>query len=228
MGKYNTWKHRIKDIRGKKFGRLTPIEYTMHRDRMHWKCKCDCGKIAYVRNDDLNRKKVVSCGCFRNEQNRVANLQHGLGRMEARDAIYRAWDSMKRRCFNKNNANYHYYGGRGITVCDEWMDYIPFREWALNNGYKKKLTLDRIDPNGNYEPSNCRWADRTTQAYNKNIQSNNTSGKTGVVWDTNTSKWRAEIKKRGVMYRLGHYDDFDKAVEARKAGELKYYGYHVD
>lgn len=224
----NTWTHRIKDIRGVKFGKLTPIDYAMHKNRMAWECKCDCGNIRSVRNDDLIRKKVVSCGCYRNERNRTSNLQHGLGSKEARDSIYYAWDSMKRRCLNKNNPNYNYYGGRGITICDEWKEYIPFREWALSNGYKGHLTLDRINPNGNYEPSNCRWADRTTQSYNQNTQSNNTSGKTGVVWIQNLAKWKAEIKKHRKVYALGHYHKFEDAVEARRSGELTYYGYHVN
>ncbi|ALY08058.1 hypothetical protein BhaS171_00002 [Bacillus phage vB_BhaS-171] len=228
MNNNNTWKHRVKDIRGVKFGKLTPIDYVEYKDRMSWECRCECGNIRHVRNDDLTRNKVVSCGCYRDERNRTANLQHGLGSKKVRDSIYHAWDSMKRRCLTKSNINFHYYGGRGIRICDEWMEYIPFREWSLNNGYKENLTLDRIDPNGNYEPSNCRWTDRTTQSYNRNIQSNNTSGKTGVVWVPMSSKWKAEIKKHGRVYRLGHYDSFDDAVKARKCGELKHYGYHVN
>lgn len=86
----------------------------------------------------------------------------------SRTRLYRIFDHMKQRCYNKNNERYKDYGKRGINVCNEWLhDFMVFREWALNNGYNDTLTIDRIDVNGNYEPSNCRWVDNLTQQNNK-------------------------------------------------------------
>ena len=88
---------------------------------------------------------------------------HGL----SKDPLYQRWSDMKRRCFNPKNKRYPKYGGRGITVCEEWAsDFLSFYEWAISNGYDKSLTLDRIDVNGNYEPSNCRWIPPAEQMTN--------------------------------------------------------------
>ena len=91
------------------------------------------------------------------------NFKHG----ETKTVLYKKWDSMRQRCKNPNNPSYPHYGARGITVCKEWDNFLSFKQWSISNGYQPNLSIDRIDVNGNYEPSNCRWADVITQANNK-------------------------------------------------------------
>ena len=123
---------------------------------------------------------------------------------------YRAWCHMKERCNNKTCKVYKHYGGRGITVCDRWSE---FKNFYADMGACNSLSLDRIDNNGNYEPSNCRWADKTTQALNRSNNKNNTSGYRGVTWDKKKNKWYAAIGKNYKNIFLGYYSSPDKAYE---------------
>ena len=142
---------------GKKFGRLTVLEECKERSIRGYKlykCQCDCGNICYVAGIRLRNKETKSCGC----------LKHG----KSTTKIYKVYSHMKARCYNKNNKDYKYYGGRGITICDEWLnDFMSFYDWAYENGYDDNLTIDRIDVNGNYEPNNCRWIDMKQQCNNR-------------------------------------------------------------
>ena len=138
-------------------------DHVDEKGRWWFVCKCDCGKEFMLRN--MNFGHVKSCGCLRHGK---YNVKHG----EGHSRLYMVWVGMKTRCFNKNVPNYSDYGGRGITVCDEWMDFETFRKWSVENGYDynappHECTLDRINVNGNYEPDNCRWANALTQSNNK-------------------------------------------------------------
>lgn len=148
---------------GDRYGRLVVVAEAPKRRKMrHFLCRCDCGNTITTRLSALRNGKSKSCGCLRVEQNRTANLTHGLSHRP----LYRTWHGMKQRCLNPNAVAYEHYGGRGITICDEWLEYEPFHRWALANGYRKGLSIERIDVDGNYEPSNCTWIARNRQTEN--------------------------------------------------------------
>jgi len=157
------------DLTGKKFTKLTVIEYKgCNNGRSIWLCKCDCGKEIIITSKVLLNGNTNSCGCYAIERAKEANTKHGLYKHK----LYDVWSGIKSRCYEKKHKYFNYYGGRGISVCEEWRnDFKVFYDWAVNNGYKDGLTIDRIDSNGNYEPSNCRWTTWKIQGNNtrKNV-----------------------------------------------------------
>lgn len=153
------------DLTGKKYGRLTVIERSGVRGgQSSWLCKCECGNKKVVIGKNLRRGLTTSCGCYHNELLSVRNTTHGLSKTR----IYRIWRDMKNRCFYSKDKHFKDYGGRGITICDEWKNsFESFYKWSDANGYSEKLTIDRIDNDGNYEPSNCRWITMKEQCQNR-------------------------------------------------------------
>lgn len=137
-----------------------------------WKCQCNCGNTFYVLGDNICRTR--SCGHLQRELGKcrgLLNKRHGDARTKNRTRLYRIWSGMKARCYNKNLHEYPIYGGRGITMCDEWRNsYESFRSWALDNGYSDCLSIDRIDNDGGYRPDNCRWA--TSKEQSNNLRTN--------------------------------------------------------
>lgn len=183
----------FKDLTGRTYGRLTVIKHAGF-DRWGssmWECKCICGNTLIVRGSSLTGKRnnSRSCGCYHKD----AVTKHGM--YETR--VYRIWSAMKSRCNSPQNINYPNYGGRGIKVCDEWYDFNQFMKWAYSSGYKDFLTLDRINVNGNYSPSNCRWADAKTQANNRR---NNNKIKVGGIEMTFTQLAREKGMHPSTLY----------------------------
>lgn len=162
------------DLTGKRFGLLTVIKNAGTHitsggsKKKLWLCRCDCGTVKTVRGENLKNGSTKSCGCWKLEKFKEHNTFHG----GSNDRLYGIWKNMKRRCNSPNDKRYETYGEKGIKVCKEWSDsYQSFKEWAYANGYDdsaefQKCTLDRIDNDGDYEPSNCRWVDKITQANN--------------------------------------------------------------
>lgn len=153
------------DLSGKAFGRLTVLRYLDIRANKSvvWECECECGNVVGVPSGCLRRKKepTVSCGCYR----KTKSIKHGA----RKHPLYRVWGNMIQRCSNKKTREYRHYGGKGVSVCADWIDFSSFYDWAMGSGYEHGLTIDRIDPNGNYEPSNCRFITRSENTRRSNF-----------------------------------------------------------
>lgn len=154
------------NLTGKTFGRLTVVRYLYSdkHNRRNYECCCHCGENTITTGIALRSGKTKSCGCLLKEY--YANGASATHK-QSKTRLYRVWASMKDRCTNSGTVGYKNYGGRGITVCDEWLkSFESFYVWAISNGYKDGLTLDREDNDGNYDPSNCRWATHQAQCNN--------------------------------------------------------------
>ena len=162
----------------------------------------DCGKIVEKRLSD--GKKAQSCGCNRSEvkkQENNPNYKHG----ESNTKLFNVWASMRQRVLNPNNKGYKDYGGRGVTICNEWLEFTPFRDWALNNGYADNLVIDRENPDGNYEPSNCRFLTMTESNRNK------TTTITMKIADEIRTLWKTgKYLQKDLAEKFGFSLDFGK------------------
>jgi hypothetical protein len=170
----------LKDMTGARLGRLTVVARagSDKRGEARWSCQCDCGRVTIVNGSHLRSGRVRSCGCYQREcasemvkgRKTRGNTKHG----GSKTRLYRIWSNMKTRCYNQHNKLYRWYGALGVTVYQAWLDYAAFEKWAVSQGYNDTLTIERIDPCGNYEPLNCAWIPLRDQ--NKNKRSHPTNG----------------------------------------------------
>jgi|SRR5690606_13156339 len=217
MGKY-------KDLTGEVFGRLTVDrivrgEYPNGRTWIKWACHCECGEKSEVVSQNLLSGHTKSCGCLNKEIVSILKTKHGMrGTPE-----YQSWAGMKTRCDNPEADNYEYYGGRGIKYCEDWESFeLFFRDMGER---PDGMTLDRINPDGDYCKENCRWATKKEQSFNSRLSKNNTSGRTGVFWHTRDFIWCAYIRVDGEQKSLGCFAKYEEAVRAREMAEVEVYGY---
>lgn len=170
--------------------------------------KCYCGNEFTTSISSVNQKKTQSCGCY-------AELKITKHKM-CYSRIYKIWLGIKARCLNSSDTSYKYYGGRGIFVCNEWRnDFMSFYHWAMENGYRDDLSIDRIYVNGNYEPLNCRWATKSTQSQNQSKRTTNKSGYIGINWHKHRQKWRAYISIEQKQISIGYFKEIEEAVKER-------------
>ena len=173
------------DLTGQRFGRWTVVKRAENSVRGHsqWLCKCDCGVEKVVLGLNIKRGKTSSCGCMQREGMVAKKTVHG----QTYSRLYNIWCHIKYRCFNPKAKNYHNYGGRGITMCEEWRnDFQAFYDWSMQNGYSDDLSIDRNDNDGNYEPSNCRWATTKEQGNNRRTNRSVTyNGETHTITEWN-------------------------------------------
>lgn len=213
-----------KDITGLKFNFLTVLKLHHKKQRFnkdgsskgyleYWLCQCDCGKQTIVEKYHITHSRIKSCGCYLEKRRKESHTKHLL----CNSRIYKIWGDMKNRCSNPHNHAYKYYGTRGITFYSEWINFESFYNWALNNGYKDNLTLDRINYNGNYEPSNCRWV-------TKKVQARNTSKNTFITYKNEThclSEWAEifNIDYNMLWKRLSSGWAFEEAINTPKLNQ---------
>ena len=175
---------------GNRYGRLM-VKAIDPEDSRRCICVCDCGKEKSILKSCLG-KGTNSCGCLNSDTAKALLTTHGM----TDTRLYGTWCNMKNRCNNPNVQSYKYYGARGIKVCDEWLhDFQAFATWSFENGYDANLSIDRINVDGDYEPSNCRWVDEIFQANNKRTNTRYTfDGKTMTL-----AEWSREI---GISYAV--------------------------
>jgi hypothetical protein len=203
---------------GDRFGRLTVVgmPYRVGRD-CKVKVRCDCGAVTAAWTGNVQRGATKSCGCLR----RTFSRTHGL----CSTRLYNVWRNMCQRCGNPHLWYFPYYGGRGIRVCKAWHKFLPFYRWAVSHGYRDDLTLDRKNNDGNYTPSNCRWATRAQQAQNQRRRRNNMSGYVGVYWCR--AKWAACVQFCRRTKHLGSFSDPFSAAWVRDVFVKRHYDKHA-
>ena len=208
------------DLTGHVYSRLTVLGYARKKGKHHyWHCSCDCSKKSVVASTSLRSGHTQSCGCYHNERRSEIFSTHGL----SSSPEYKAFHNMKSRCLNENAQSYVDYGGRGITICDRWIDSFANFHKDMGDKPSPSHSIDRENNEGNYEPSNCRWATQLQQVRNQRMKKNNTSGTTGVFFNKTTKKWYPSVHINGARKHLGVFTDEDEAKAVRWKAEQEHY-----
>lgn len=220
------------DETGNRYGMLRvlkrdtrPRKPTKSKPKTYWMCKCDCGKIISVQAYNLRCGQTKSCGCYHKKRTSETSITHGMSRFSDGKIRpeFNAWIGIKTRCYNKNRPEYERYGGRGIIVCDRWLDSFDNFFEDMGARPSPKHSIDRIDVNGDYEPSNCRWTTDTIQARNQRISKRNTTGVRGVCFSKTENRYLVTIRVDKKNIYIGKFKTLNEATEARKKAEEKYW-----
>lgn len=216
------------DLTGRKVGRLTvlgrapDVVQPSGSKKTMWRCVCECGSVKDIWSHALVSGQTRSCGCLQREVLIERNTTHGYSKTRL-DRIYRG---MKTRCYNASFPEYNSYGGRGITICDEWLNNPKsFYEWALQNGYRDDLSIDRIDVDANYSPANCRWVDVKTQNNNKSNNIHLTfNGETHTMaeWAEIIGMNYQTLKYRICRYKWSTEDALTKPIRIDSRNKSRY------
>jgi hypothetical protein len=219
--------------RGQRFGRLSTVTRVYGSDpkfkrRVFYLFKCDCGNFKTVARDNVKNGHTKSCGCLVidtsidaiEKYNKDSGSEcHG----QSGSSLYNRWQNIKARCYKPSSNRYYAYGARGVVVCDEWRSsFTKFLEWSCANGYEEGLQIDRIDTDGNYEPSNCRWVTPAQNAKNKNSYRGSSKYK-GVSWAKHVEKWHSYIRVDGVLLTLGYFNSEEDAGLAYNAAATEHF-----
>jgi len=204
-----------KDHVGQRFGRLV-IKESYAEKRYNWfhLMRCDCGNEKMVSGSDLRKGSVSSCGCYWHE----ATTKHGM----CKSSEYRTWSGIIQRCNNENAGHYNNYGGRGITVCDEWLDFAEFFH-DMGKKPHKNYTIERIDNDKGYSKENCIWADRFAQNINQRVRKDNKTGCKGVSYRKDIGKYIVNINRNNKRHYLGAFNDIEDAIAVRLEAENERY-----
>lgn len=208
------------DLTGQRFGRLTVLKIAKKvRRTYYYLCKCDCGNLKVVRGSHLKSGKIQSCRCLQKEKAKELATEHGLSKTK----LAKIWDGIKERCYNPNCKSYKNYGARGIKMCSEWkFNFIAFYKWAMENGYKEGLSIDRINVNGHYEPFNCRWITHKEQMNNTRINvyiTFNNETHTLQEWSEITG-----ISYSALRYRKNHHWSVEKMFSEKEQNLITFNG----
>lgn len=217
---------RVVDLTAKVFARLTVISEAgrdKHR-KVLWLCECCCGNKLITQGSALKSGNTKSCGCLHREKMIDALTTHGL----RKHPLYIVWGGMKTRCYNRDYHQYADYGGRGITICDKWKDSFEDFYNDLIGHYVSGMQLDRIDNDGNYEPSNVRWVTQQQNGMNRRGSKTSTSGYKGVSWKGENGKWVAQIQVNGKKQHIGYFLDEQEAAQAYNDAALELFGEYAN
>ena len=204
----------LNNLIGKVFGKWTVLRVDSGRKNkyIYWTCRCSCGTEKSIAGYSLTRGRSSSC----------RSCSHGTHR-STHTPEFSTWTGIKSRCLYPSAKGYSNYGGRGITICDEWKDsFEKFRE-DMGPRPSPKHSIDRIDVNGNYTKENCRWVTRETQARNTRIRKDNTSGIPRVVWNKHSNKWGVRIRFDGGYLGIGYFESLENAIASRWVAEATYW-----